>query len=50
MDEIPEKEVIDFTSNMYGNILIDFLINSNMCMLNGRKFTNNDLSQCQVKV
>ena len=35
IDEIQEMEVIDFTSNMYGNLLLDFLINSNMCMLNG---------------
>ena len=29
---------------MYKNILTHFLINSNMCMLNGRKCTNNDFT------
>ena len=42
-------EVIDFTSNMYGNLLLDFLINSNMCMLNGWKCINNDFTSVSTK-
>ncbi len=37
VDDITEKETIDFKYTMYGYTLIDFLISSNCCVLNGRK-------------
>ena len=36
VDVLPQRKVIDFTLNNYGERLIDCLINTNMCMLNGR--------------
>ena len=49
IDDIPERNVIDFTSNAYDNILIEFLINSNMCMLNGRNCINKDFTSVSTK-
>ena len=49
IDKIQEMEVINFTSNMYGDLLLDFLINSNMCMKNGRKCINNDFTSVSIK-
>ena len=34
VDNIEHRNVIDFKTNLYGEILIEFLINSYMCMLN----------------
>ena len=42
-------EVINFTSNMYGDLLLDFLINSNICMKNGWKCINNDFTSVSIK-
>ena len=36
VDNIVPRHVIDFKSNYYGERFIDFLINANLCMLNGR--------------
>ena len=33
--------MIDQTENEYGDLLLDLLIDSNMCMLNGRLGENN---------
>ena len=38
------REVIDFCLNNYGKIFVDFLINTNMCILNGRGSGNNDFT------
>ncbi|MES9883911.1 MAG: reverse transcriptase family protein, partial [Sedimenticola sp.] len=40
VDMVPHREVIDEGSNKYGSLLIDFLVDCNMCMLNGRIGTN----------
>ncbi|CAC5380375.1 unnamed protein product [Mytilus coruscus] len=37
VDELPIREVIDQGSNANGDLLIDFLVDCNMCMINGRK-------------
>ena len=42
------REVIDATENHYGNLLVDFLVDSNVCMLNGR-VGNNDNFTCVSK-
>lgn len=34
VDELQQRNVIDFTLNKYGEHFIDFLINTNMSMLN----------------
>lgn len=41
VDNIPPRNIIDFTTNFYGELFVDFLINTNMCMLNGRGSSNN---------
>ena len=37
-------ETIDFNVNKYGHLLIEFLLNSNMCILNGRNCSSNDFT------
>ncbi len=52
VDQIPEREVIDFTRNQYGKKFEEFLISSNCCILNGRNgiCTLNDfIHKYQVK-
>ena len=36
VDNIVPRQVIDFRTNYYGERFTDFLINANICMLNGR--------------
>ena len=36
VDNVTQRQVIDYTVNYYGELFIDFLINTNMAMLNGR--------------
>ncbi len=47
----PERETVDFTQNMYGDSMIDFLLSSKCCVLNGRKdvCSNNDNTSISVK-
>ena len=41
VDGVPPREVIDGKLNSYGQLLIDFLIDCNLCMINGKNdFTN----------
>ena len=40
VDDVKPREVIDDTVNRYGDHFLDFLINCNFCMLNGRLGTN----------
>ena len=40
VDNIPIRQVIDTTSNKYGNHLLDFLVDCNMCIVNGRVGSN----------
>jgi len=49
VDSIPHRHVVDFKSNAYGDHLIQFLIDSNMCMLNGRNFVQNDFTSVSTK-
>lgn len=42
VDMLPCRDVLDFKVNKYGHLMIDFLLSSNMCMLNGRNSTKND--------
>ena len=41
VDDMYEREVIDETLNSSGQLLIDFLIDCNLCMINGRIGRNN---------
>ena len=44
IDFLPERNVIDFTKNSYGEYLCKFLIDSNGCILNGRHWINNGVT------
>ena len=39
VDQLPERQVLDFTLNGYSDLFIDFLINVNCCIVNGRNST-----------
>ncbi|CAC5379517.1 unnamed protein product [Mytilus coruscus] len=41
---LPERDIVDFQTNGYGNIFCDFLIVVNCCILNGRKTLTNDFT------
>ncbi len=51
MDLIPERELIDFTRNQYGEKFEEFLISSNCCILNGSNgiCTLNDFTSISSK-
>lgn len=44
IDNVPNRDIVDFTCNEYGSVLINFLVNSNYCVLNGRNCTKNDFT------
>ena len=44
VDEIPGRNVMEFTSNKYGEMLCEFLIDANCCLLNGRYYISNDFT------
>ncbi len=46
IDNIPLRNVIDHTSNKHGEEFIDFLLESKMCILNGRICPENDNFTC----
>ena len=45
VDNIPDRDIIDYDVNSHGDNLIDFLIGSNCCMLNGRNYVCNDFTR-----
>jgi hypothetical protein len=51
IDDVIERNaiIIDFTNNLNGEKLLDFLIDSNTCVLNGRNFVKNDFTSVSVK-
>ena len=49
IDDVPTRNVIDFSTNAYGELFIDFLLNTNMCMLNGRNCIKNDYTSVSTK-
>jgi len=49
VDDIIQREVLDFAVNKYGQIFMEFLTNCNMCMLNGRNSARNDFTSISVK-
>ncbi|CAG2193143.1 ACAD9 [Mytilus edulis] len=42
VDKIPERNIVDFKSNLYGELLCEYLINSSCCILNGRNCVKNN--------
>ena len=49
VDNICARNIVDFKTNYYGSILLEFLINSNLCLLNGRNFKHNDFTSISTK-
>ena len=49
VDEVPEREIIDYKKNHYGDLFTEFLINSNCAMLNGRCKKSNDYTSISTK-
>ncbi len=45
VDDMSERDVVDYDVNAYGDMLIEFLISSNMCILNGRNTICNDFTR-----
>ena len=44
VDHLPERHVVDFSLNAYSDIFIDFLINVNCCIVNGRNSVSDDFT------
>ena len=44
VDHLPERHVVDFSLNAYSDIFIDFLINVNCCIVNGRNSVADDFT------
>ncbi|KAK6191131.1 hypothetical protein SNE40_002872 [Patella caerulea] len=49
VDDVPSRSCVDSTVNHYGDLLLDFLIDNNMCMLNGRVGAENDFTCISIK-
>ena len=49
VDCVTDRDIIDFSFNKYGELLLDFLVNANMCMLNGRNNKVHDFTSISVK-
>ena len=46
VDAVCDRNVIDLTRNAHGELLCEFMLSANMCMLNGRNYVKNDFT-CQ---
>lgn len=44
VDNIPGRRVVDHRTNGYGDLLCEFLISANCCMLNGRTEAGSDFT------
>ena len=44
VDTIPERDIIDFQTNQNCDTFINVLISTNLCILNGRNYKNNDFT------
>ena len=49
VDAIGHRDVVDFKTNFYGEVLIEFLINTNMFILNDRNYLRNDFTSVSMK-
>ena len=44
INDLNHRDIVDFSVNKYGHLLIEFLLNSNVCILNGRNSNLNDFT------
>ena len=49
VDTLPQRDVVDYSKNQHGSLFIDFLISTNMCILNGRNCKHNDFTSVSSK-
>ena len=49
VDTIPKRHIVDYNNNQYCDVFIDFLISTNMCILNGRNFKTNNFTSVSSK-
>ena len=49
MDSVCQRDVLDYTSNRYGQLYFEFLINFNSCLLNGHNCIENDFTSVSSK-
>ena len=45
VDNVPPRDIVDNKVNVYSNVFFDFLISSELCVLNGRNVITNDLTR-----
>ena len=45
VDNVPPRDIVDNKVNVYSNVFLDFLISSELCVLNGRNFITNDFTR-----
>ena len=44
VDLLPPRHVVDSQVNSHGDLFCDFLVNGNLCILNGRNYISNDFT------
>ena len=49
VDEVEPREIIDYNRNSYGDTFLDFLVNINCCMLNGRQGSSNEFTYIEPR-
>ena len=49
VDTIPQRHIVDYNKNQYCDVFIDFLISTNICILNGRNFKTNNFTSVSSK-
>ena len=49
VDQLPQRTVLDCTNNAYSDVFIDFLINVNCCIVNGRNSVKDDFTYVSTR-
>lgn len=49
VDTIPQRHMVDYNKNQYCDVFIDFLISTNLCILNGINFKTNNFTSVSLK-
>ena len=49
VDNLPIRTALDFTHNAYSDVFIDFLINVNCCIVNGRNSIQDDFTYVSTR-
>ena len=50
VDDIGDRDIVDYTINKHGEIMCEFLLSSSCCILNGRNYTTNDFTSKDCSV